>query len=53
MSKIEPQAKLIAALADTMTDQMWASDILARCAQIVDVVRQIERIANERKPGER
>jgi hypothetical protein len=51
--KIEPQAKLIAALAETMHDGMWASDILTRCAQIVEAVRQIERIAAQRSGGER
>lgn len=53
MEKIEPQAKLIAALAETMHDGMWASDIDTRCAQIIEAVRQIQRIANGRRGGER
>lgn len=51
--RIEPQAKLIAALAETMREGMWASDILARCAQIKEAVEHIERIAASRSGGER
>lgn len=50
---IEPQARLIAALGETMHDQAWASDILARCAQIKQAVKEIERIATSRLSGER
>jgi len=53
MPKIEPQAKLIAALADTMTDSMWASEIIQRCAQIIEAVKIIEREARSREGGER
>lgn len=40
---IEPQAKLIAALADTMRDGMWTDDILQRCAQIEEAAKEIRR----------
>jgi hypothetical protein len=50
---IEPQAKLIAALGETMQDRMWASDLLARCRQISQAVEEIERIARSREGGER
>lgn len=50
---ILPQAKLIAALAETMTDSLWATDILQRCAQIETAITEIRRIAAAREGGER
>lgn len=50
---IEPQAKLIAALSDTMTNTLWADDILHRCTQIEAAIAEIRRIATSRKGGER
>lgn len=50
---ISPYAKLIAALGETMSDNDWATDILAKCAQIQEAVNKIARIANDRKGGER
>lgn len=52
-SEIEAQAKLIAALADTMTSRMWSSDILARCRQIREAVDVIERSASRNLGGDR
>lgn len=51
--KLELQAKLIAALAGTMTDQLWATEILARCGQIEEALKHIRRIASERVESER
>lgn len=50
---IMPQARLVASLAETMSDNMWASDILGRCAQMRQAIEEIERIARKREPGER
>lgn len=50
---IEPQARLIAALAETMRDSMWADDILTRIEQISKAALEIARIANARRGGER
>ena len=51
--RIDAQARLIAALAETMTDGMWASDMLARCQQMRQAIEEIERIAGSRLGGER
>lgn len=51
--RIEAQARLIAALAETMTDDMWASEILNRCAQMREAIAKIERTAESRRGGER
>lgn len=51
--RIDPQARLIAALAETMENNMWASDILSRCSQIEQAVAEIRRIAYSRAGGER
>jgi hypothetical protein len=48
---IEPQARLIAALAETMSDKMWADDILIRCRQIIAAAKEIEDIATARRTG--
>jgi len=53
MNQIKPQAKLIAALADTMNESDWASDILTKCAQIETALREIRQIAASRAGGER
>jgi len=53
MAQIKPQAKLIAALADTMNESDWASDILTKCAQIEAAVNEIRQIAASRAGGER
>ena len=53
MSSIEPQTKLIAALADTMKNNMWVSEIETRCKQIKEAVREIELIIASRRGGER
>jgi hypothetical protein len=50
---IEPQARLIASLGETMQDKMWASDLLARCRQVRQACEEIERIARSREGGER
>ncbi len=50
---IEPQARLIAALAETMKNSDWASDIITRCRQIRQATDEIERIAGSRIGGER
>ncbi|WP_454813797.1 hypothetical protein [Labrys neptuniae] len=50
---IEPQAKLIEALAATMEDRDWASDIIGRCSQIIEAARKIIAIAETRLSGER
>lgn len=50
---IAPQARLIAALAETMTDGMWAADILNRCAEIGKALNEIVSIAEGRRHGER
>lgn len=50
---IEPQARLVASLAETMKDKMWASDIIARCRQMRQAIEEIERIARAREGGER
>ena len=46
---IEPQARLIAALSETMRDQMWSDDILVRCQQIIAAAKEIEEIALARR----
>lgn len=51
--RIDPQARLIASLAETMENNMWATDILARCSQIESAVAEIRRITNGRLGGER
>ena len=53
MSSVVPQAKLIAALADTMSDSMWADDILMRCRQIEAALREIRKIVEPRRGGDR
>lgn len=50
---IEQQARLVASLAETMTNRMWGSDILERCRMIRKAVEEIERIAHGRAAGER
>jgi hypothetical protein len=50
---IKAQAALIAALAETMNDSMWADAILTRCGQIEEAAREIARIAAKRRGGER
>lgn len=50
---IDSQARLIAALGETLNDGMWADDILTRCSQIEAAVAEIRRIANARRGGER
>lgn len=50
---IEEQAKLIAALASTMRESTWASEILTRCAQIDAAVKIIRTEAHKREGGER
>ena len=50
---IERQARLIVALAETMEDRMWATDILVRLSQIETAVEEIRRIATSRLGGER
>lgn len=52
-SEIEAQARLIAGLAETMNDSMWASDILTRCQQINEAVEIIAREARRREGSER
>lgn len=51
--KIDNQARLVSALADTMDGRMWPSDILARCAQMREAISEIERIARESEGGSR
>jgi hypothetical protein len=53
MAKIEPHARLIASLAETMSDNMWASDVLTRCRQIEEAVAEIRKVARSREGGER
>lgn len=50
---IKPQAELIAALAATMTEGMWADDILIRCRQIEKALEEIRRVAMSRVGGDR
>lgn len=50
---VEPHARLIAALAETMSNGMWASDIETRCSQIIEAVQQIRSITAKRHSGER
>ncbi len=50
---IEPHARLIAGLAETMRDGMWASDLLTRCEQITRAAQEIAAIARARAGGER
>jgi len=50
---IEPHARLIASLAETMSDNLWADDILTRCRQIEQAVAEIRRIASGKQGGER
>lgn len=50
---IEANARLIGALGETMHDGMWADDILARCRQIEEAVKEIRRVAQSRSGGER
>lgn len=47
------QARLIASLAETMTNNMWASDIHRRCEMIKQALDEIRREANDRMGGER
>jgi hypothetical protein len=51
--KIEPHARLVASLAETMSDRMWAADIIERCRMIRQAVEEIERVARGRLGGER
>jgi len=54
MSKnIEPQARLIASLAETMSDQMWVAEIFDRCRMMRRAIDEIERAARSRIGGER
>lgn len=53
MSQVKPQADLIAALAATMTENMWADELLTRCRQIEEALREIRRVAQSRIGGER
>lgn len=50
---IEPHARLIAALAETMRDNMWGSELITRCQQIAQATAEIRRIAESRHGGER
>lgn len=50
---VESQARLVASLADTMRDSMWATEIIARCATMRQAIDEIERIARSRAAGER
>lgn len=50
---IDPKARLIAALAENMSDRDWGSDILNKCAQIRQALERIEQIARSRAGGER
>lgn len=50
---IEPHARLIAALAETMRNSMWGSELLTRCDQIAKAAQEIARIARAREGGER
>jgi hypothetical protein len=50
---IDPKARLIAALAENMSDRDWASNILSQCRQMREAIEQIERIARSREGGER
>lgn len=52
-NNIEPHVKLIAALAETMTNNMWAIDIENRCYQISEAIREILAITAIRHAGER
>lgn len=51
--KIEKHVKLVAALAETMDDKMWASDMLAWCDKIESAVAEIRKIARSRISSER
>jgi len=53
LGEIERQAKLIAALADTMEERMWAGEILQRCEQIEAALVHIRSAATKRQAGER
>lgn len=51
--KIEPLMKAIAGLAQITTDRNWATEILARCAQMRSCLEEAEKIARSREAGER
>ena len=50
---IEPKARLIAALAENMSDRDWASNIIHEAGMIMEAARAIIRIAETRLGGER
>jgi hypothetical protein len=50
---IEPRARLIAALAENMSNNDWASNIIAEAEIIIRTAKEIIKIAETRLPGER
>lgn len=50
---IEPQARLVASLAETIRDRMWAVEILERCRSMRQAIDEIERVVRARAGGER
>lgn len=50
---ITPHIKLIEALAATMSNNMWASDIYMRCRQIEEALTHIRTEIRTREGGER
>jgi hypothetical protein len=50
---VEPHARLIAALSETMRNNLWATDIENRCSQILREVEKILYITRQRHGGER
>lgn len=51
--EIEKQARLVEALAGSITEMAWARDIMAKCALIREALDVIENEARKREAGER
>lgn len=50
---IEPKARLIQALAENMSNNDWASNIITEANMIINAAREIIKIAETRFGGER
>lgn len=53
MSTLERQAKLVEALAGSITDRSWADDVLTKVGQMRQALDEIEKEARRRAAGER
>jgi hypothetical protein len=50
---VQPHARLISALAETMNERMWPDEILTRCRQMREAIEEIEKIARRNEGGSR